>query len=203
MELSYPRITPEEASIAEINLRVAGWATEEMQDFRECRIWSKEEREQRKILPNQQFPPSELSCRYFVSLFTTELLSLHFVIWFYGSGAAHGNTRFKPLNLLLNPPTSLHLGSFFKSGTNYLEVLAKLCREALLLQPGADSWFVNSGTTAEYKNFENFTVTREGLCFLFPPYQVGPFSWGPREVLLSFGSLTRSLTQMARCTLRI
>lgn len=190
MELSYPQIIPSrEAPIAEINLRLAGWIAEEMQDLRACRMWSSEERDRRQILGDTKFPQTRLSCRYTVSLFTAELLSLNFVIWFYGSGAAHGNTRFKTFNLLLDPPTSLHLGSIFRIGVTYLSLVASMCREDLLRQPDADPESVKRGTTPEYEHFRNFTLTETDLRFLFPPYQVGPFSWGPREVSIPYSSL--------------
>jgi hypothetical protein len=190
MELSYPQIIPSrEAPIAEINLRLAGWIAEEMQDLRACRIWSSEERDRRQILGDTKFPQTRLSCRYTVSLFTAELLSLNFVIWFYGSGAAHGNTRFKTFNLLLEPPASLHLGSIFRIGVTYLSLVASMCREDLLRQPDADPESVKRGTTPEYEHFRNFTLTETDLRFLFPPYQVGPFSWGPREVSIPYSSL--------------
>jgi hypothetical protein len=191
MELLYPQIIPDSAApIPEINLRLAGWIAQEIQNFRACRIWSKEERQERKILPGTKFPRSELSCHYSVSLFTAELLSLHFVVWFYGSGAAHGNTRFETFNLLLNPPTSVHLGHLFAPRAEYLPLVANLCREDLLRQEGASQEFVKSGTTPEHQHFRDFILAKTSLRFLFPPYQVGPFSWGPREVSIPYSSLS-------------
>lgn len=161
-----------------------------MQDVRACRIWSREERERRKILPDMKFPPTQLSCSYSVSLFTAELLSVNFVIWLYGSGAAHGNTRFETFNLLLNPPTSLELGTIFNTSASYLPLLAGICRDDLLHQPEGSPEFIERGTTPEYENFRQFILTETGIRFLFPPYQVGPFSWGPREVSVPYSSLS-------------
>jgi TIR domain/Protein of unknown function (DUF3298) len=190
MKISYPRIIPDrEASVREINLRLAGWVTQEIQDLRACRIWSREERKRRQILPDMKFPLTQLSCSYSVSLFTAELLSLNFVIWYYGSGAAHGNTRFKTFNLLLNPPTSLDLNSIFSTSANYLPLLAGICRDDLLQQEGGSPKFIEGGTTPEYEHFKQFILTETGMRFLFPPYQVGPFSWGPREVSVPYSSL--------------
>jgi len=186
VDLSYPRIVPDaEASIAEVNLRLAGWAIEQMQDLRADRLWSPEEREARKILPTRRFSPTELSCRYSVSLFTAELLSIAFTIWFYGSGAAHGNTTFKTFNLLLNPPTSVDLSRIFNRAAEYLPVLADMCRSDLLRQTGADPESIERGTAPEYRHFQAFHTDRSDCAVSLSAVPGRSFLLGPERSIVT------------------
>lgn len=197
MTLAYPQISPENSTWAsEVNHRLAGWIAEQAQNFRACRLWSKEEREDRKILPDMSAIRSELSVSYSVRLFTSELLSVEFTTWFCGAGAAHGNTDFKTINLLLNPATSLFLPSLFRWHTDYLSRISTLCRGDLRKQDEIDvsedkfihDW-LERGTSPEYDNFRAFSLTENALRILFPPYQIGPFSSGSKEITIPYTSL--------------
>jgi hypothetical protein len=77
----------------------------------------------------------------------------------------------------------------FLRRTEYLPCLASLCRNELLKQGGEiDS--IDRGTAPVQENYRSCALTKDALQVLFPPYQVGCFAWGPREVSIPYASLS-------------
>jgi hypothetical protein len=124
------------------------------------------------------------------------------------TGGVHENFRIFTKNFVLQPVCELHLGTFFREGYNYREILGLQSRAALRKlawerslsheqfanifdgDEFAKQWLVD-GTT--FKDKVDFTFSDEGLTLYFPPYQVAPFAFGSWEVTLPYYDLREIL----------
>lgn len=91
----------------------------------------------------------------------------------------------------IKPFRKLSLRDLLGQEVDY-EAIADLCQIKLyqtLTNGGED--FVENSTTAEAGNLSNFYVDKDGVTFLFQPYQVAPYSEGMPEVTLSWSELKR------------
>jgi uncharacterized protein DUF3298 len=52
-----------------------------------------------------------------------------------------------------------------------------------------DNSTIESGASAEAKNYQSWTITRKGLGINFDSYQVAPYAAGPQYVLVPFSAL--------------
>lgn len=132
------------------------------------------------------------------------LISAKVFVGFYYAGAAHPNSYTRTLNFDLNKKRALALSDVFKPNTDYLKTISVLTRSQLLTilnkelgsspdpVKGDDEMLV-AGTTPDAKNFANFTLEKGGIRFLFNPYDVAPYSFGPQQVFIPFKSMSAVL----------
>ena len=100
------------------------------------------------------------------------------------TGGAHPNTTLSTIVYDTENETEIPLPQ------KYLNVISASVRGDLLMNPriiGTD--FMMSGTEARLENFQYFVFTEEGILFFFPPYQVGPYSSGVFESIVSWEML--------------
>lgn len=130
---------------------------------------------------------------------TEGLLSLTYEIGWYGAGAAHPNSFFETFNFSYDGRLQLlTLSDFFKSETQSVKKISKLCIDQLCREywtrvgqrPDEEQlkWFENGAGESE-ENFKAFTVSSDHFTFLFSPYQVGPYALGRWSVDVSFYDL--------------
>lgn len=127
-----------------------------------------------------------------ISLLTEAFVSIKTSVYTYGAGAAHGNHHTHGQNYLLSPLRELSFSSLFKEPEIALAQLSKYCTNYLENENGinqSEGW-VSEGTKPEWSNFKLFYLTRDSIVICFPPYQVGCFADGEREVILSQRFLT-------------
>jgi len=107
---------------------------------------------------------------------------------------AHGNLFFHTFTFDRASGAPLTLASIFSS-TTYLDTLSSLARAKLpgVIGKDADMMFIKDGTEPEEENFENFFFDNAQLVFLFPPYQVGPYSAGPQTLRIPVAELSSVL----------
>jgi hypothetical protein len=114
------------------------------------------------------------------------LISMNFNSYEY-TGGAHGMSAFLAQNYAVvnGKPKEITLGDLFRRGTAYRplvehKIFAKLKKnkEAAWVQDGS----VKTLTTSQ---FNNFTVSRSGLTWIFNPYEMGPYAAGIFEVTLT------------------
>jgi hypothetical protein len=112
-------------------------------------------------------------------------------------GGAHDDKRFHTLNFDLFNRKALTLKDLFDPATNYMELVAKTCREDLLKrrdQIGSDSAMIASGTSPDsLRFFANFELKPDGIEFLFNPYQVAPYASGEQRVFVPRNTLGPTL----------
>ncbi|GMV99359.1 MAG: hypothetical protein AMXMBFR84_04980 [Candidatus Hydrogenedentota bacterium] len=117
------------------------------------------------------------------------LISLLFSMDTY-TGGAHGYGTYVTFTFQLGAADvkQLSLDDLFTAGTDYRKTLETICL-AKLKEDGAG--FVIDGTVSELKeeDLNLFTVSAGGITIYFPPYAVGSYAEGPREVLIPFDAV--------------
>ncbi len=108
---------------------------------------------------------------------------------------AHGNISFKTFTFDTRSGASLALKDLFISGFAYLNTLSEISRARLSAIIGQDveTTFIIDGTVPEEGNFANFFPDNSELVFLFPPYQVAPYSAGPQTLRIPLSNLSSIL----------
>jgi len=108
---------------------------------------------------------------------------------------AHGNTYFHTFTFDTTSGTSIALADIFTLGTQYLDKLSTISRAKLpaILGDNSEASFITDGTTSDDKNFENFFFDNKELVFIFPPYQVAPYSAGPQTLRIPLTELSNIL----------
>lgn len=141
-------------------------------------------------------PGNTLHMGYTIALATDDLISIQFDVGTYYSGAAHPNSNAQVLNFDVKNARTLRLGDLFKPGAKYLQTLSSYAIKDLKGQStakGADGMLDNasieSGAGATARNYQNWTITKNGLAITFDAYQVGPYAAGPQYVVIPYSAL--------------
>lgn len=98
------------------------------------------------------------------------------------TGGAHGNPGMVTLNYDASGKR-IYIKDLLKRDSQNLAGLSLMVQEKLLdLVEGDASMLFLDGVRPVYENFSNFYFDNDNLVFLFPPYQVGPYSMGTVEI---------------------
>ena len=108
------------------------------------------------------------------------------------TGGAHPFSYFKTFAFDTKTGAALSLADIFLPGASYLDRLSSISRSELpgIIGPGADTQFIQNGTTPEEKNFENFFFDNSDFVILFPTYQVAPYALGPQTLRIKTETLS-------------
>jgi hypothetical protein len=129
---------------------------------------------------------SYLNVGYDVAGVVNGVLSVQIDVDSYSAGAAHPGHRTEVLNYVLATGRLVSLSELFRSGSNYLQVIADYCvldlkrRDALVFEEGA------LPTPQAYRNWN---LQTGGLLITFDEYQVAPYAAGPQTVLIPYSVL--------------
>lgn len=131
------------------------------------------------------------------------LLSVVFILDFYGAGAAHGNYGFRTFNFFLNPLCLIsNIESAFADADAAFSLVQNLARESLKkslfggdgeTDDAAVDW-INEGTTS-WGSFCHFSFSDESMSIHFPPYAVASFAAGPQRVEIPLESIRHLLSR--------
>lgn len=133
---------------------------------------------------------------WFLTINTKVIKQKHQYLAFYTtyinySGGAHPNSSFTYQNY--NPETHqvITLDSLFIPGSSVKlnEIAEKIFRKNEKLSPDQslkDNYFFENDT---FKLNDNFTVTDEGLLFLYNPYEIKAYAFGITKLLIPFGEV--------------
>ena len=132
---------------------------------------------------------------------TQAVLSLVFHELPYYAGAAHPSGGTTSMNIDLRTGRAIELSELFRTESKPFELLAGIARGDLQKQfepfasksIGLDDW-IAEGTAPKAENYEVFALRKEGLLLVFNPYQVAPYVFGERQVLVPWTTLRASLT---------
>jgi hypothetical protein len=125
---------------------------------------------------------------YDVVLATDKLLSIYFIGYHYGIGAAHSVHESFTVNYDFESHRHLRLGSLFKRGANYLEVISRKCMNDL----SKNNPYLKTDTVSgellapRAKNFESWNITDHGLRFNFDACKVDGCAAGDLTVEIPF-----------------
>ncbi|WP_233237987.1 TIR domain-containing protein [Bordetella sp. LUAb4] len=135
------------------------------------------------------------------------LLSIVFILDFYGAGAAHSNYGFKIFNFFLNPLCLIdNLRGVFADEEIAFPHLQKLIRESLkkslLVDEGetGDAAFIEWITdgTSSWEDFRHFSFSDKSMSIHFPPYAVASFADGPQRAEIPLESIRHLLSRDVR-----
>ncbi|MBD5627090.1 MAG: DUF3298 domain-containing protein [Desulfovibrio sp.] len=141
-------------------------------------------------------PAFELWGSYSISRPSDAAISITFEIWNY-IGANPGNLDILTLNYSLLTGQRLAFMDLFEKPEIALRLMSDWSRKELAPRLGATTRLavLEAGTAPLVENFSSLTLTPEGVCINFQPYQVAPWAAGvqkvemPLEALLPAGPL--------------
>lgn len=198
IDIAYPRFQSSTARHAsrELNLLFEGRAARAVLDARQ-KPW-----DQSPDLFEGRHPETASNGRwdsYGIAHSSSKLLSVSYLVAWYGAGAAHPNSHFEThCFALLDRIYPLVLEDFFKDTGAAAAEISRLCVAALGREfwsrigerPDADQlkWFFE-GAGPDLENFRAFTVHSDHFTFLFSPYQVAAYAFGAFSVEVPFYDL--------------
>ncbi|SPP93665.1 TIR domain-containing protein [Bradyrhizobium vignae] len=125
------------------------------------------------------------------------VVSVLFLVSWYGSGAAHPNHGYRAINYNRMKGRTFSLKDAFSNPDEALQIVSQACRHDLLKQwslrgvlpdENSEQW-VGEGAGPNWDNFEN-CIFHDGLLRIyFDPYSVGPYAWGARIVSIDLPDL--------------
>jgi hypothetical protein len=135
---------------------------------------------------------SDLSVGYDVTLAQDDVISVKFDIGSYYHGAAHPNAYSHFVNYDLKNGKPIKLADLFKPGAKYLQAISAFCIADLKKQSSEKGLLddqIQEGAGPNAKNFQSWTISKQGLGITFDSYQVGPYAAGPQFVLIPYSAL--------------
>lgn len=187
IDVKYPQIVGEDnPNYEKANQLIKALATEKYQ-------WplnlSKEE-----MRTDQEKHPgtfNSVNVDYEISIATDSFLSLFFIGYSYGIGAAHAVQESVSVNYDLTSGRQLKLADLFKPGSNYLEFISERCLDELSTDDRPAP--MKGSLTPSAKNFESWHITPSGITFSFDACEVFACAEGDQAVEIPFGDMKHLL----------
>lgn len=202
-ETSYqlPRFTSEQnPQASEITDVIRGWAAAEAMSQRKIKFSQSSDRCSFGQEPFFRMNSWEASCN--TPIVHERVVSMSFAVWTMGAGAAHPNMFFRTFAFTLSPVSQIPtLQSIFAEPHEALTIIQKNVRHQLLHDnerfppeegpaPELDEEWVNTGT-ANWDDLANFVFGPDGVDFLFSPYQVAAYVYGPQFAKVEYEKLAK------------
>lgn len=126
------------------------------------------------------------------------MLSVIYSFYWYNCGAAHPNSGFSTYNFCLNPLVQFSkVDELFDNPEYALPIIQESVRKQLLaVRPFEEdtgdynleeAWVVEG--TKDWSCFSNFAFSQQGVDFLFAPYDVAPYAFGPQEASVPYADI--------------
>jgi len=189
IDVKYPQIVGRDTpAIRKVNQHMRALATAKYQ-------WplneSKEEiRRDQERLPGTY---NSVNFDYEVGVATDSFLSIFFMGYSYGVGAAHAVQESNAVNYDLTSGRELKLADLFKPGSRYLEFISEFCIEQLSDTGGLPDRLNRAGLAASAKNFDNWHITSSGISFNFDACEILACAEGDQAVEIPFSDLQQLL----------
>ena len=135
-------------------------------------------------------PAFELWASYSISRPSDAAVSITFEIWNY-TGASHGNLDILTLNYSLLTGQRLAFMDLFEKPETALELMSNWSRKELAPRLGSSTRasMLEAGTAPLVENFSSLTLTPQGICINFQPFQVAPWAAGVQKVEMPLEAL--------------
>lgn len=149
-------------------------------------------------LPLPESRNFELWGDYTISRPSGNALSITFEIWNY-AGNPEGNLDILTLNYNLLNSQRLELVDIFEDPDQALQLMSNYSRRTLetRLGAGARAKMLIEGTAPLAENFSSLTLTKDGLCINFQPWQVAPWEAGIQKVNMPLEELLAAVPLLA------
>lgn len=143
-------------------------------------------------------PAFELWGGYRISRPSSAAVSIAFEFWNY-TGASEGTLDIITLNYSLLTGQRLNLADIFEKPDVALELMSSWSRKVLESRLGAArrARMLAEGTEPVLENFSSLTLTPEGICINFQPWQVAPKDAGIQKVIMPLEELLPSAPLLA------
>jgi hypothetical protein len=137
------------------------------------------------------------------------VISIKYLVDWYGAGAAHPNRNFNTFCFILDPLIHIwELSKIFEDEQRSLEFLKEASISELLqkrLDDGTqaleEEW-VRRGIE-DWDSFQSFVFRENGIEILFPPYQVGSYADGAFEIEIPYRSLLQFIAREYKIALGV
>lgn len=188
IDVKYPQIVGGDTpGIRKINQHMKALATEKYQ-------WPLNESKE-AVLRDQELLPgtyNAVNLDYQVSVATDSLLSIFFMGYSYGVGAAHAVQESESVNYDLVSGRQLQLSDLFTPSSKYLKFISDYCTEELTRGiEGTEPW--ENALAPVAKNFESWHITPNGIVFNFDACEVFPCAEGEQSVAIPFSEMKQLL----------
>lgn len=198
ISVSYPRFTSQILSpvAEELNQFFEGRARKSVMAARQ-KMWNQNPD---LFAAGFESPPSDGRWDdYEIAFATNHVLSIVYRVGWYGAGAAHPNSHFENYNFVLTPSlVKLELEDFFLEFSDALQAISDFSirelrreywrRSGREVEADSLEW-MQSGAGPHKDNFGEFSISEDGLTFMFAPYQVAAYVYGSWTVLVPFYDL--------------
>jgi hypothetical protein len=130
---------------------------------------------------------NSIDLHYKIVLATESILSIYFISFDYGIGAAHSVITSQTINYDLESHKELKLADLFKPNTKYLEFIALYCMGKLRL--------LRDPLPPKAETFSSWNLTSNGLQLTFDACAIAGCAEGAKEVTIPFSDLEPFLKQ--------
>lgn len=133
---------------------------------------------------------------YSVEYADDDLISINFSEDTF-TGGAHGSRNTLTLTYDLKAGRELKLADLFKPGAKYLTTIANYAMRDLKGRKDPESGenrglaqdIFEDGAKPTAENYKHWNITKKGLMFTFPQYQVASYAAGPQTVIIPYANL--------------
>ncbi|MDQ6949808.1 MAG: TIR domain-containing protein [Actinomycetota bacterium] len=142
-----------------------------------------------------------------------KVLTVRYLVRWYGASGAHGMYHYRTYSFLLDPLILIPaLSVVFHDEAAALPVIQAVARQALSevriqYRPEDDPFGLDSGSIASgtegWDDFRSFVFAQDGLELLFPPYQVGPYAVGIQSAAVPYAVISDLFKEEYRTALDI
>ncbi len=192
VDVQYPQLSGlTDPNFDKFNQNVRSLITRKVSDFKKEMTPSADDPTPDPTETTTESLGSDITIGYEVALAKDDLIGVEFTVSTYSAGAAHPNSYSEVVNFDLKNGKALKLADLFQPNSKYLRAISGYCIQELKKQQGEtldDDW-VQKGAAPELTNYDNWTITKQGLGITFDPYQVGPYAAGPQHVLVPYSTL--------------
>lgn len=141
---------------------------------------------------------------------TGKVITIEYLVSWYGAGAAHPNHYFDTFSFILDPLILISSPQeiFNNDKGQTLQVLQKNIREELLTVSESDGEslldkeHIEEGTK-NWSDLKSFVFKETGIEFLFAPYQVGCYAVGPQSALVPYKTIADFIKPVYKSALGI
>ena len=132
---------------------------------------------------------SSLEIQYSVLGQRGDIWSIQYLIYFYSDGAAHPGHYSISVNYDLANGREITLDELFLPGSDYLTIIADLCKTDLTIRDIAFEGF-SGGADPLPENYTRWNLSNDGfLVITFDEYQVAPYAAGAQTVTIPISQL--------------
>jgi hypothetical protein len=182
IDVSYPQILgSEDLHIRKLNQRIKELATEQYQ-------WPLSPSRTDLRYYREKWPDAfnTVDVDYEVRSATDSFLSIYFVGYSYGIGAAHSVQSSFVMNYDLTLRKELKLSDIFHGRSNYLEYISRYCLNELSRK---SEFLFMEALVPRARNFQSWNIEREGIRFNFDACTVFGCADGEQTVVIPFVDL--------------